>query len=248
MAERAMGAAEHLAAQSPGPERLAQFIGREQATARGRVSAVARQGRPGRPVACLERAGKRAHRLVAILRRLRERASEDDVNPFRKVLAQLGRTWEPFDDHRVHELRGIGFVERGPASQELVGHDRKAVAVGLRSTSPPMLLGRGVCERADELVRTGESRGLRRLVKDQTEIHELVGARAAAEVVRDDVGGLQVAMEDPLIVRELQRPAEGSDDPLDFVERQRAARGDLLPETEAVEQLHGKDGFCSSTL
>ena len=39
---------------------------------------------------------------------------------------------------------------------------------------------------------------------------------AAAEVVRDDVGGLQIAMEEPAVVRQLQRAAERRDDRLDL--------------------------------
>ena len=71
-------------------------------------------------------------------------------------------------------------------------------------------------------MRAGEPGRLRRFPHaGKAEVHDLVGARAAAEVMRDDVRGLQVAMEDPALVRELQRRAERGHHLLHLGHRQR---------------------------
>ncbi len=90
-------------------------------------------------------------------------------------------------------------------------------------------------------MRPREPRRIRRLRPDEAEVHNLVHARAAAKVVRDDVGRLQIAMEDALVVRELQRAAQRPDDRLDLLDRQWAAHDDFLPQAASVEQLHDQE-------
>ena len=74
------------------------------------------------------------------------------------------------------------------------------------TTAADELLGRGVGDRADELVRPGEPR-VRGGFPDvrEAEVHELVDALAGRELVRHDVGRLEVAMDDAEAVRELER-------------------------------------------
>ena len=77
------------------------------------------------------------------------------------------------------------------------------------------LLGRRVSHRAEELLRAGEPRLVAALPhRRHAEVDDLVDPVAAAEVVRDDVGRLQVAVNDAARMRQRQRRADRRHDPL----------------------------------
>src|SRR5262249_17925393 len=96
--------------------------------------------------------------------------------------------------------------------------------------------------RADELVRTGEPLVRIRLADVcEAEVHELVHALSRGEFVSDDVGWLEVPMNDAEAVRKLERCANRRQKRLDFGQRQAPAFRNLLLETAAVEQLHHEE-------
>ena len=143
MAERAVRAAEDLAAQAAGTESLAELVGREQSAA-----GAARRAAPSTtvvrsmaPPRLEQRAREIGHRLVAILRRLRQRAAEDDVDPRREdPAAARSARGNGFVIERVHELRRIRFHERRRARSAA----RRSRPPGCtdpiaRPTSPPRI-------------------------------------------------------------------------------------------------------------
>ena len=126
-------------------------------------------------------------------------------------------------------------VERHPSGQHLEDDDAEAVDVGpLIDRAGGQLLGRGVRDRADELVGARQPRLVGGFAEVRNaEIDDLVDLVAAGEVVADDVGRLQIAMDDAAAVRELQRVAERRHDAPDVVHLQPAALGDLVLDARA---------------
>ena len=98
---------------------------------------------------------------------------------------------------RGHDRHRIAAFERQPAGRKLEDHHPHRIHVrpGI-DRSAGQLLGRRVGHGADELLRPGQPK-LVCLLPDgrHAEIHYLVDA-SIAEVVRDDVRRLQVAMDD----------------------------------------------------
>ena len=87
-------------------------------------------------------------------------------------------------------------------------------------------------------MRTRQPRFLCIAQVGQSEIDDLVDALPGRELVRHDVGRLQIAMHDAEIVRELQRRAERRHDRLHVREAHPSLGGDLLLDGGTVEQLH----------
>jgi hypothetical protein len=59
----------------------------------------------------------------------------------------------------------------------------------------------------------------------------------------DDVGRLQIAMDDAEIVRELEGEAERRNDRLDVRQCEPSARGDFVPDGKPVQELHHQKGM-----
>jgi len=91
-------------------------------------------------------------------------------------------------------------------------------------------------------VRAGQPRLVAGAHVRDAEIHDLVHTLPPPEIVRDDVGGLQVAMDDPLLVRELERGAERREDALHLRRVQRAADRDLLLEAPPFSSSMTRNG------
>ena len=75
----------------------------------------------------------------------------------------------------------------------------------------------------------------------QAEVHDLVDALAGSELVRDDVGRLQIAVDDAEVVRELERGAERRHDRLHLREAQPPLRRDFVLDRQPVQQLHHQE-------
>jgi hypothetical protein len=242
-AERAVRAVEILAAETSRTERLAQLVGAEQsACGRRRGDAGHDRRRSRRAAVARQRGGEGRDRGIPVVGRFRERAAQHHVDPRRQIGPDLRRR-----THRVPEQRGdeparILFVERQTPRQHLVDDDGETVLVRPRvHRAADELLGSGVAERPDELMRGGQPCVLGAQLADEAEIHDLVEPRASAEVMRDDVRGLQVAMQDPVVVRELQRAADRQHDRLHVADREGRPLGDLLPQAAAVQELHDEE-------
>jgi hypothetical protein len=139
--------------------------------------------------------------------------------------------------HRVLSL------ERNAARQHLEDDRAEAVDVGspVHRSAGELLRGR-VRDRSDELVRPGQPRLVGGLADvREAEVHDLVDALPWRELVRDDVGGLQVAMDDAVAMGEMERGAQRRHDRLHVVERQSAALADFLLDAAAVQQLHHQE-------
>ncbi len=131
------------------------------------------------------------------------------------------------------DLDGRVAAERGRAGQQLVQHDAERVEVGaLVDVRPARLLGREVLRGADDRADLGH---LARTGARDAEVRHLHAALAVDEhVVR-----LDVAMDDPVAVREAQR-REDLPRVLDGDRnRRRPAGDDQLLQRAAVEVLHG---------
>ena len=118
----------------------------------------------------------------------------------RLIAAQGGRRFvDVREDHR-DEIVGL-VLERHGAGERLVHHDADDVQVAARvGDLPEEPLGREVCDRADDLARVRDARHLARAAREP-EVHHLDGA--ARE--HHDVRRLDVAVDDVVLVRELQR-------------------------------------------
>ena len=92
-------------------------------------------------------------------------------------------------------------------------------------------------------MRAGQPRFLGVAQVGQAEVHDLVDALPGRKLVRDDVGGLQVAVHDAEIVRELQGRAERRDDRLHLGEGHPPLGRNLLLHGGPVEQLHDEEGM-----
>ena len=143
---------------------------------------------------------------------------------------------------RRHQRHRFEAFERQPPGHQLEDHGSHRVDVGTRvDRTAGQLLGGGIGDGADELIRVGQPRLVALLahVRDP-EVHDLVDA-AIAEVVRDDVGRLQIAMDDAARMGERQRGTHRRDDALQFLDRKPAAFGELVPQTGPAEQLHHQE-------
>ena len=168
---------------------------------------------------------------------------------------------QPHDRDRCirRQARPVGFAldhpgenlwrrlcrERSGASQQLVQHDAKGPDVGAAIDHPPLhLFRRHVPGRAKERAGPGVHVGNRRRIRDgagrrgvgrlgQAEVEYLHGAVGA----HHDVGGLQVAVDDPPLVGGLERLDDLLRDGQRIVQRDRPAReplGEVLP----FDELH----------
>ena len=207
MAERPVRSEKDFAAHATRSETTAHVVGREQTASGARGRGVENDGRLIGAARRLQIAGEHRHRVVAILWRLGQRPLQDDVDP----RGEIGReaAWRRCGPchHRAQHHHRIVALERQTSGQRLEDDHAEAVDVGPGvDDAAAQLFGSRVGDRAEELVSAGEPGRLRGFPHArEAEVHDLVGARAAPEIVRDDVRGLQVAMENTAFVRELQR-------------------------------------------
>ena len=110
------------------------------------------------------------------------------------------------------------------------------------TVSPRSCSGRRVGDRAEELPfhrqleRAGDLTDV-----DQPEVDDLVDVPALHVLVADDVGGLQVAVDDARVMGELQRAAQRHGDVEHFVHGQLSVERDALQQARAVEVLHDQE-------
>ena len=71
-----------------------------------------------------------------------------------------------------------------------------------------------------------------------TEVDQLVGALSTLVLMRDDVGRLDVAMDDIVAVRELECRTDTRNDAVDIVDIHAAASVELVAQAWTAEQLH----------
>ncbi len=135
--------------------------------------------------------------------------------------------------------RGEGIpAERLPPREAFIedhaeGEDVRAAV----DAAPLHLLGGHVVRRSEKLARRGEVDGFGRDLRDAEvgDLHALVAGE-------DDVGWLDVAMDDPLAVREVERLGDLLEDPRDRRVRERLALLENLLERRTFDVLHRNEG------
>ena len=152
-------------------------------------------------------AGEVARAGVAVLGALRHRPGADLVDRRRQVGPQVGDTGNGVLDVREeHRDVALAWIRDG-ACEALVEHASERVDVGaMVGLAPLHLLGRHVVDRAEELARVGQARP-RHLVLHETEVGEVGvvdGLAVATRPLGKDVRGLDVAVDEPALVRDAQ--------------------------------------------
>ncbi len=144
-----------------------------------------------------------------------------------------------------HDREHVVSFERHAAGEHLEGDGPERVHVRTCiHRIARQLFGRGVGNRADELVRGGEPGGVRGFENGRdAKVHDFVDALAWRELVGDDVGRLQVAMHDAAGVGELERMTELRNDTRHFGHAQPAGC-DFIRERSAAEQFHHEEGVA----
>ncbi len=180
----------------------------------GRLAGGDAADRCGRDLA-LQRGPRGAREIaggrVALLRRLRHRRADHDVERRRHSLGQRAGGGRRVVEVRVH-LRQLGVArERRPAGQRVEQHRAERVDVGAGvGMLAADLLGRGEVGRADEVAGAREA-GAGRGVLGQPEVGQ-VGV--LLPLLRDQhVGRLDVAVHEPAAVRRVERAGDLPDDP-----------------------------------
>ena len=181
--------------------------------------------------------------MEALLRVLLETVPDDALEAGRDVLVRDGEVRRVFLQDRRHRVGGRVAVERAPAREHLVedraeGEDVAARVGGLAAD----LLGRHVAERAEHdagLRARGRGRQVRRLAA-LLRVRELGEAEVedlhAAVVGDEDVLGLQVPVDDPLLVRG-REAVDDLERVVDRLARRELAAREDRPERLALEQL-----------
>ena len=172
-------------------------------------------------------------RVVAVGGILRER-SQDDVVEVARDLGPVGRRRHGRLRevlHRDLDRRLAG--ERHRAGEQLVEHDPGGVEVrGLVDGGAARLLGGEVLRRPDDRSRLGHL--ARRAGACDAEVHHLHAALA----VHDHVVRLDVAVDDPVPVREAERREDLARVVDRDAERRRAARDEQLLQRPPLDVLH----------
>ena len=200
--------------------------------ARQRRHRERRIGGEGDGAAALEHADQ----LVGVLEALRRRLGHhlpDDL----EQLALLGilerRGGNLLHDVLVADGEGILTVERHATGETLVGHDAQRINVAATVERLRLgLLGTHVVRRADRHSGPGQLAARRRLRDAE------VGDHRVPVLIEHDVVGLDVAMDDFLLVGVGERAAHFGEDLLDLGGRQYATRREDAGERLAPQKLH----------
>ncbi len=234
MPERAMRPPVDDALEAAGTEPFAEIVGADESAERLRVA-----DRRRLPVPREEGMAEIAYRLPAFVRVLGQRARDSELEPRRHIGDRLGNPRDRRVEMRVQHADRVGRRERRAPRHHLEHDGAEAVDVrGRVDHAARQLFGRSVRDRAQELVRARQPRLVALPQVRETEVDDLVDALPRRELVRDDVRRLQIAMDDPLIVRELQRGAERRHDRLNVADAHPSPHRDFVPDRRTVEQLH----------
>ena len=188
-------------------------------------------GRAARVELCgVDRLAELVGRLEAKRRILGERLEDDGVKRRRDLRVDLRRRLRLLGDLLQRDRdRRVGFEGRA-TRERLVEHHPDRVEVRRRGHREPLrLLGREVLGRSEH--RAG-LRDLRRAGAGDAEVRD----PGAALAVDEDVLRLQVAMDDPVLVRELRAGEDLADDLERLADREPAA--DQVLERCALDVLH----------
>jgi hypothetical protein len=179
--------------------------------------------------------GELGRRRVAAFRVLLHRLQADHFEVAGHVGLEFPRPRRLLVADLVHHRRGGGLVERAAPDEGLVQRDAERVDVrapGQRQLLRGELLGGHVGEGAEDLPRRGQ-RVARRLEPREAEVGELHRAGRGDE----DVRGLHVAVQDAVLVGEVQR-ARGVRDDLHFGPEPLSPPGVVLRQRVGV--AHGR--------
>ena len=211
-----------------GARRLLQRVaGGDAAGGRGRDLALERRQSCAREV---------ARRRVALLRRLRHRGADHDVEAGRDAGGERACRRRGIVEVRVH-LRQLGVARERHAAGERVEEDgAQRVHVGARvRVLAADLLGRCEVRRTDETAGAGEA-AAHRLALGQPEVGEV---RVLLPILRDQhVRRLDVAVHEPAPVRGVERAGDLPDDVHGALGIQALGGVDQRPQVRAVDVAH----------
>lgn len=231
-----MRARVHDAAEAPCRDLRPRVVLRQQA----RAGCLRHHGVERGVVGRLQRATERRDGWPALVRPLGEPAAEHIVQPGRQAGAHAARRRRVLAQVFRKNRRGRGADERRAARRHLEDHRREAVDVGAAVHLLALeRFGGRVRDGAHELVRLRETclagRGPHVC---HAEIDDLVDHFARLEPVTDEVGRLQVAVDDAVVVRDLDGAAQRRRDPAHLLERVGAGGRQLVLHAGPVEVLH----------
>ncbi len=185
----------------------------------------------------LEVVAEGGHRLVAVAGVLRHRAVEQRLQQRERPRIDLADRARRLVDHGVQDFDRVAAAERRAARDHLVEHDAEAEDVGaVVGDLAARLLGRAVAHRAvghadlgDGVVRPRRRRALRLRVVGDQQLGEAEVEDARLPVrSHDDVGGLEVAVDDAGGVSDRERVGDLDRDRQREQRLERAARHVLL--------------------
>ena len=218
-------------AAQPGRERLAQLVqaaqpGLDVAANSLRVLAeLAAHLHELRPH--LSERGKAPRRILL------QRPLEDRAQLRRQGRVHLGERRRIVRAEVLEDLDRVVAREGRPVRQELVEDRADREDVRVMATLPTRPLGRHVLQRAHDEPRAREP-GLGRRDVGDAEVEDL----HLPVPEHEDVGGLHVAVDDALLVRELQPVADLDHERELVLDAGERLLGDELPKLVALEQLH----------
>ncbi len=140
--------------------------------------------------------------------------------------------------HVRPQRRDLGLACEGAlAGQAFVENAAEGVDVGTPvDLFAADLLGRDVLDRSDQLTGSGQAGDRRRLLRE-TEVRQ-VAVLAARATGDQDVARLDVAVDEPALVRRVERVADLLDQPQRPSRLERRLLRDQLPEVGALDVPH----------
>jgi hypothetical protein len=141
--------------------------------------------------------------------------------------------------HHEADRRARGV--RQPAREQLEGHhaERVDVGAGVGGLGARLLRSHVVGRSHDERRRGHRRRGdARRGALGEAEVEQLEKALAVIVTTDEEVGGLEVAVDDARLVRRGERAGRLQEEPHDLGERELPLAVDEVAERLAVQQLH----------
>ena len=195
------------------------------------------------PDACTQRSCEVRAGVESVVGRFRQRLRKDraEIGQLRPAFGDLGR-WrgEVLADHDG----GIGVVEQRHAGEEMESRGGQGILIGPPvDLGPHQLFGRGVGDGPDRHGGRGQTGGVIEAPGDP-EVGEQCAWPSRVEVGQQDVGGLDVAVQQKLLVRVVERAGDLADQAAP--RRPAASRGDTCPAAAARRRCRRRSPSIST--